>query len=311
MAIQRWWFLSIVLAGAACVTAPAPDGKSADLEQFIDIPAGVVSMGCVPTDTECLPEERPTNPVSIAAFRMARHEVTVTEFRRFVDATGYRTEAERSANDPPGCFSDNGPGISNHDWRVLPGRSWRDPGFMQSGDEPVVCVTWNDAHAYADWMARTAARRIRLPTEAEWEYAARAGSASVRFWGDAPADACRYANVFDLSARRIHDIHDWDQKHHECDDGHRDTAPVSSFAPNDFGLYDMIGNVWEWTADCYVPYAQGAGDSSAGVPDCTRHIHRGAAWFSSTRFTRLSKRYADPNGAAAFSVGFRLAEDAR
>jgi formylglycine-generating enzyme required for sulfatase activity len=295
--------LALALAlGLGSVSASTGDG-------FVDIPAGSFTMGCVAGDDQCREDERPPHQVSVAAFRMAMYEVTVAEFARFVEATSYRTDAERGANDPPGCFAENAPGISNHDWKVLHDRNWRNPGYSQRSDEPVVCVTWNDASAYAAWAAKALGRKLRLPTESEWEYAARAGVATIRPWGGDPAGACKHANVFDLTSRRARDAQDWDQAHHECEDGYDSTAPVGRFAANAFGLHDMIGNVWEWTSSCFVPYPpEGAG--SAQEPDCTRHVHRGAAWFSSPKFVRLSRRYVDLNDTAALSVGFRLAEDA-
>jgi formylglycine-generating enzyme required for sulfatase activity len=294
--------IAIVLTFGAAGALPGAE------HGFVDLPAGSFALGCVSGDDQCRQEEAPQRRVSVAAFRMARHEVTVAEFRRFVEASQYRTDAERGTNDPPGCFAENAPGISNHDWKVLPDRNWRNPGFPQGDDEPVVCVTWNDARAYVTWAAKASGRKLRLPTEAEWEYAARAGSTAVRPWGDSPDEACKHANVFDLTSRRAHDLREWDQAHHGCEDGYDRTAPVGQFAPNAFGLYDMIGNVWEWTSSCAARYPL-QGPDAGREEDCSRHVHRGAAWFSSPKFARSSKRYADPNDSAAFSVGFRLAED--
>ncbi len=111
----------------------------------------------------------------------------------------------------------------------------------------MLCVSWNDARAYAQWLSRKTAKRYRLPTEAEWEYAARAGSVAARYWGDDPVQTCRFANVADQSRFQTWGF----GQRHECTDGHYFTAPAGGYSPNRFGLYDMLGNVWEWTEDCW------------------------------------------------------------
>jgi formylglycine-generating enzyme required for sulfatase activity len=167
---------------------------------------------------------------------MARHEVTRDEFAAFVEATGHRAEG--------GCYS-----WSESRWVLNPERSWRNPGFPQTGRDPVVCINFRDAQAYVRWLANKTGKRYRIPTESEWEYAARAGTESSRPWGEDPADACDYANGTDLAALRRPNANEFD--YHDCDDGHIYTAPVGSFRANAFGLHDMIGNVWELTADTF------------------------------------------------------------
>ncbi len=185
-------------------------------------------------------DELPQQEVCVDGYWMGKTEVTVGAFRRFVEATGYRTDAEKEKE-----------GFSwiriGKNMEKRSGANWRDAGFRQTEDHPVVNVSWNDASAMAEWLSRQGGGRFRLPTEAEWEYGCRAGTKTARYWGDSPAEACRYANVADRAVKRIYP----DDRIHECDDGHAHTSPVGSYQENDFGLLDMLGNVWEWCEDIY------------------------------------------------------------
>jgi formylglycine-generating enzyme required for sulfatase activity len=174
---------------------------------------------------------------------------------------------------------------------------WADPKsrgehFRQRPDEPAVCVSWNDATAYAAWLTAMTGHRYRLPTEVEWEYAARAGSSTARPWGAdiSHDDANIGADVCCGPATGGRDV--W-----------RFTAPVGRFAPNRFGLYDMIGNVWQWTADCATDYA------GAQPADCSRHMIRGGGWFHGADSARSAARVADVTGFRVADIGFRVARD--
>lgn len=198
--------------------------------------------------------ERPAHRVRVDSFWMDEHEVTNAEFRRFVDATGYVTTAEKPPRDvvEPGSlvFAPPTTAVPLDDsrkwWRWVQGASWEHPEGPQSnldgrGDHPVVQVSWDDAVAYATWAGK------RLPTEAEWEFAARGGLTSKKYtWGDdSPGDDAKLANIWH-----------GDFPHNNTKlDGFDRTAPVKSFPPNGFGLYDMAGNVWEWCSDWYRPDA--------------------------------------------------------
>jgi formylglycine-generating enzyme required for sulfatase activity len=183
--------------------------------------------------------------------------------------------------------------------------SWRSPGLVQTDSHPVLCVSWNDARAYAQWLSKKTGKRYRLPTEAEWEFAARAGSPAARYWGDDPVQACRFANVADQSRQQT-----WGfgQKH-ECTDGHYFTAPAGGYVPNRFGLYDMLGNVWEWTEDCAnASYAGAPSDGSAWLAgDCAQRMLRGGSWSTVPRFARSATRHKNTADHRDNLTGFRLA----
>lgn len=172
--------------------------------------------------------------VTVQPFLIARHETTVGEFRRFIEATGYKTDAVRKVNDY-GCY-----GVGDED-----AISWQQPGFKQTDDHPVVCVSWNDAMAYTEWLRQQSGKPFRLPTEAEWEFAARGGVRASRFWGEDPKQACEYANV--------------DGESYGCKDGYAFTAPVGKYRPNPYGLKDMLGNVAEWTCSWHGDYNNNPG----------------------------------------------------
>ena len=273
--------------------------------RMVVIPAGDFTMGSPASEAGRGVDEGPQRQVSIAqGFALGRSEVTVAEFRRFADESGYRTEAERDVR-ALGCsgFIYADPAAAGPGAQAV--TSWRRPGLAQAESHPVLCVSWNDARAYAQWLSRKTGKRYRLPTEAEWEYAARAGSTAARYWGDDPAQACRYANVADQSRFQT-----WGfgQKH-ECTDGHYFTAPAGGYASNRFGLYDMLGNAWEWTEDCWnASYAGAPSDGNAWLGgDCGQHVLRGGSWSTVPRFARSATRHKNPAEFRDNLTGFRLA----
>jgi formylglycine-generating enzyme required for sulfatase activity len=187
------------------------DGSSGP--EMVVIPAGTFRMGDIQGGG--LSDEQPVHSVSVGQFAMGKYEVTFAEYDKFAEATG------RSKPDDRG-------------W----GR----------GNRPVINVSWDDATAYAQWLSNQTGKQYRLPTEAEWEYAARAGTETSRYWGNDPDLACSYANVADQTVKQENTNH-WTI--HNCTDGYFYTAPVGSFQANKFGLFDMLGNVWEWTCSEY------------------------------------------------------------
>ena len=294
---------TIVIAGCSFV-AKQDARQQAALEQAlagetVSIPAGTFRMGDL--SGEGWDDEQPVRSVTVLAFKLGKHEVTVGRFRAFVAATGYRTDAEQSADGYAGCVSEQSEG----NWDYVPGRSWRDPGYPVEDDQPVACVGWNDAQAFINWLNEKAGGNFRLPSEAEWEYAARAGSTTEYYFGDSESELCRYANHADRST-------DFDWRNESCSDGvGKRAAVVGSYQPNSFGLYDMHGNVWEWVQDCWNDSYEGAPtDGSAWTSgDCSRRVGRGGGWSGRAWSLRSAYRGWDDRAGRSSDVGFRLAQD--
>ena len=176
------------------------------------------------------------------------------------------------------------------------------------GQHPVTNVSWHDATAYADWLSAKTGKPYRLPSEQEWEYAAQAGTKRARFFGIAPEQTCLYGNVYDITANEVHDF-GW--AYLPCTDGFPETAPVGTFKSNGFGVYDMLGNVWEWVQDCLNPnwrFSRSAQDGSAFVEgDCDQRAYRGGSWLTNQPYyLRTGERYKF-SGARYNDLGFRVA----
>jgi formylglycine-generating enzyme required for sulfatase activity len=234
-------------------------------------------------------DEKPVQSVSVARFAMGRYEVTVGEFRQFVNETGYQTDAEKQG----GCWD---AGDDN-------GKNWRNLGFSQTETHPVVYVSWNDATAYAKWLSQQTGHTYRLPTEAQWEYAARAGTTTSRYWGNNPNEACRYANVADKTAKN--EYSDWTI--HYCTDGYVYTAPVGNFKANAFDLFDMLGNVWEWTCSEYEGKYNGKESRCISQKSGSLRSLRGGAWLNKPRLVRAAYRGRESHYFCSDLAGFRLA----
>ncbi len=259
-------------------------------EDWVQIPAGEFLMGSPASDQEASDIERPQHSVKITRpFKMSRYEVTFEDYDRFAAAT----------NRP--SASDSGFGGENRQHL------------------PVINVSWEDAVAYAKWLSQESGKHFRLPTEAEWEYAARAGTDAKRFWGDDPAKSCEFANVFDK--RNQANIRDrfsvpviW-AAHHNCEDAYFAIAPVGSFKPNPWGLYDMLGNVWEWVQDCShndyleAPLLASQSWGTENNGDCSKHGVRGGSWFVAPSYVRVANRSWDPSADRGTGLGFRLVQD--
>ena len=256
---------------------------------------GRFTQGSAPQDVEATRFEGPQHAVSIAyPLGVGVNEITQGEFREFIDAT---------AREMNGCETYDGA------WRRRSDLSWKDVGYSQTALHPVSCVSWDDAQAYAQWLSQRTGQKYRLPSASEWEYAARAGSATARPWGANSDAACALANVADQSAARTYP--GW--KVHACRDEYVYSAPVGSFAPNAFGLHDMLGNVFEWTEDCWQDdYAGAPADGSARLQgDCTQRELRGGSWFTAPAYVRSAYRNRFAPDYRSTSVGFRIARDIR
>jgi formylglycine-generating enzyme required for sulfatase activity len=237
-------------------------------------------------------------------FYMQTNEVTVGQWRAFILETGYKTEAEigQSANSWRGSPD---PWTGSH-WSTKAGTYWDNPDFSQTESHPVTCVTWNDVQKFISWLNRKDNRSYRLPTNAEWEYACRAGNTNSRFWGDNPDNACRYANVADQDFKRK--FNQVRIQIHKCEDGYIETAPVGSFQPNAFGLYDMIGNVMEWCSDWsrYGDYPTGSDTDPVGPSSGEGRIIRGGGWTSSVEICRSANQGMAIPSTRHNTLGFRI-----
>ena len=178
------------------------------------------------------------------------------------------------------------------------------------GSRPAINTSWSQAVAYTRWLSAKTGQRYRLPTNAEWEYAARAGLGMNRFFGIAPTEICKYANVYDQASHREFEF-DWE--HVPCDDGQVVTAPVGSFQPNAFGIYDMIGNVFEWIQDCASPNWRGAPmDGDAWLKgDCSLRGYRGASWLTNEPYYLREADRFQFSGSRANDLGFRVTRELR
>jgi formylglycine-generating enzyme required for sulfatase activity len=308
---MRWWIIvlctSFTLAGATIEPATSqenlqPGAVFRDCDgcpELVVIPAGSFKMGTPMGAYERLEREGPQISVSLAKpFAMGRFELTVAQFRAFTAETGHEPT--------PGCR------IWNEMWTDSPAHGWQRPGQPErlSDELPVVCVSWLDAKAYLKWLSEKTGKPYRLPSESEWEYAARAGTQTARFWGEAWNEGCEYANLYDITGRKAYPYFDW--VHAACSDNHADLAPVGSYKPNAFGLHDMIGNVWEWTEDCYT--ASYVGAPKDGRPwvwegGCERRSIRGGSWITTPARSRVAYRGRDPVDRHANYFGFRVARN--
>jgi len=273
-----------------------------DCPEMVVIPAGSFMMGSPAGEVGRSENEGPVHRVTLQQYALGKTEVTVGQFRRFVSATNYQTDAEKNSGGNSGCFawaSDN-----KFDWRA--GRSWRTPGWAVKDSEPVVCVSFNDAEAYLKWLSSTTNKGYELPSESQWEYAARSGTTTSYYWGDDPNQACNYANVTDqtTSPNNLST-----SIKHECKDGYYFVAPVASYRPNAFGLYDMIGNVLEWTQDCRNKDYSGAPTNGSAwkTGDCALRVLRGGSGGSSPQSSRAAVRNNNTAEDRFSSGGFRAA----
>ena len=288
-------------AGASAASAIKAGGVGGStVEQHADVTAGMVlikggtfRMG----SDEDMPFEAPAHEVSVKSFWIDRHEVTVGEFARFVEAAGYRTEAERFGWS--GVFD-----TADGTWQKRDGANWRHPEGPESRaapDEPVTQVSWNDAAAYAKWAGK------RLPTEAEWEYAARGGLSGKRYsWGDELRPGGRPAANW------------WQGRfpaYNTAEDGFVGRAPVGKFQPNGYGLYDVGGNVGEWCADWFAAdyYARSPAADPQGPPAGEERVIRGGSWLCSENYCtnyRVAGRGHTAPDSGLNNLGFRCARDA-
>ncbi len=287
-------FALVVLCSALLIPASAvPEFGQTYFDNMLLVKGGCFRMGDIFRD---LPSsEKPVHEVCVDDYYISRYEITIGDFRKFTEETGYKTEAE--AQD--GCHSWVGDGTL----KKIREHNWRNTGFPQTDREPVVCLSWNDADNYIRWLNQKEGRRYRLLTEAEWEYAARSrGKEYLYSWGNEGPSG----NIADESvAEELPALSIWKGVR----DGYAYTAPVGSFRPNDLGIYDMSGNVYEWVGDWQKDgyYAMSPRNNPRG-PDSGRYkLMRGGAWDLEPDTARTTSRYWNIAGGRAVCIGFRIA----
>jgi sulfatase modifying factor 1 len=283
--------IAATLGLQGCAGTPT---RNSNLEPggMILIPGGKFKMG---TD-DGMPYEAPIHEVDVKPFLMDDHEVTVAEFAKFVEATNYKTEAEKFGSS--GVFN-----VHSGQWEMTKGADWRHsegPESTAKPDEPVVQVSWNDAMAYAKWIGK------RLPTEAEWEFAARGGLEGKKYaWGDElKPNGKPVANWWQGSF----------PENNTGEDGFLMRAPVKSFPPNGYGLYDVAGNAWEWAADWYAEdyYATSPANNPTGPARGDERVIRGGSWMCAENFCtnyRVAARSHSTPETGLNNLGFRCAKD--
>ena len=288
--------------------------QQASLTDMVLIPAGSFQMGREPREgwspmaaPEMFNDELPAHEVYVDAFYIDKYEVTNRQFRKFAAATGYQTEAETGGGSMVIVPADQASEViqgTDIGWQEIPGADWQQPDGPDSNinsrlDYPVVHISWNDVDAYATWDGTS------LPTEAEWEKAARGGSYTNWFWGDSLGQAGKYQNMY---AEHRSDY----QYPPEVFDGHENIASVGSFQPNGYGLYDMAGNVFEWTSDWYQYdyFLQSPQNNPRGPSSGGDKVIKGGAWYLCECYTRPANRQPASVADRNSGLGFRLAVDA-
>jgi formylglycine-generating enzyme required for sulfatase activity len=293
----------ILLFVFACQSAGALAAGQWIDPPMVDIPAGQLNAKITTTIAKpTLPEANTKyKTLNINAFRLSKYEVTTEEFGLFIADTDYQP--------PTSCQQ------MDKTWFTFRAGSWNKHELLSSDYEPVTCINWDAAQAYVKWLNKKTGKHYRLPSEAEWEYAARAGTTSRFYWGEDEAQACRYASVSDQTTEAAikRDYNGLEAKDQvgvvPCEDNSEYASVVGLYEPNQFGLYDMIGNISEFTLDCFNQDFPGA--ATDGSPrqdgDCSRHMFRGGAWH--WKPSDVANRAAWYEESVGTLEGFRLAED--
>jgi formylglycine-generating enzyme required for sulfatase activity len=303
--------LIVVMAGAGAQAADEASPGTvlvdcATCPEMVVIPAGSFQMGADRVERMRGGVMRPQGPVHTVTIprpiAVGRYEVTNGEYRAFVAATARPAQSCRAWG-----------GDSE-----VHGLNWRDPdyGRLARDNEPVVCVYWNDAVAYAEWLAAETGLPYRLLSEAEWEYAAKGGATTTWPWGENADEICAYGNVLDQDAldnpAMLKGASTRPDTAAPCRDGFDLVAPVGSFKPNGFGLYDMMGNIWEWAQDCSLKYY--STEDTLGKPveidgPCEKRAIRSGSWRSRVARQLPTFRGRDPEPTAYHLFGLRVARD--
>jgi formylglycine-generating enzyme required for sulfatase activity len=278
--------------GGSSYDSTAPDSPSTQPNTptpvaptgMVLVRGGTFTMGCTSEQgSECESDEKTSHQVTLRDFYLGQYEVTVREFKAFIDATNYRTDAEKEGN----SYIWDG-----SKWEKKDGVNWRHDisGNLRSSSDynhPLIHVSWNDAVAYCEWLAGKTGKKYRLPTEAEWEYAARGGLQSKHY---------KYAGSDELG----------DVAWYNENSGMK-THPVGGKRPNELGIYDMSGNVWEWCQDWYGDYSSASQTNPSGASTGSYRVDRGSSWIDTARYCRVSAREGSAPARRYYGLGFRLA----
>lgn len=275
---------------------------------FVLVPPGTFVMGSPPDEQDRNGSEAPHQVTLTRPVYFGKYEVTRGQFQRFVEATNYTTDVEK-----------NGGGHA-HDakavWEHRPGTNWKRPGYAGAYEpqdsHAIVHVSHTDANAFCRWLDETSndiapsgfTGHYRLPTEAEWEWACRAGSGKRFWWGDDEDTSGQFANVGDRSLRRVHP--EWPRKIMPMDDKHAFVAPVGSYRANGFGLHDMLGNVWEFCSSRHGPYPKEAVTDQGDLGKQESYSVRGGGWSNFPADCRCAMRNSDPPHFGHSNLGFRV-----
>jgi sulfatase modifying factor 1 len=293
--------IAIFAAGTKMVNAQNRVVKNSIGMSLAEIHAGHFTMGS-PEDEVGRRGDEPQRRVTITRdYHIGKYEVTRGQFRHFVEATMFRTESER--NGDGGWGYDDVIGLIP---APDPKFTWRNTGYPQTDDHPVVNVSWNDAVAFCNWLSKSEGQTYRLPTEAEFDYACRAGTSTTFYFGQDPEQLAIYANTTDAKLKQRFP----DRNSIAADDGFLFTAPNGSYKPNNWGLHDMSGNVWEWTADWYhnSPPTEPSIDPT-GPKTGTHRVIKGGDWYHDCAFARSASRFPIPPALCRRHAGFRVVRE--
>ena len=276
------------------------------------VPDGTLVMGATKDEIAELAREYPDRSANLAwegpqsvttvnaPFAVNVSHITRGEFAVFAKVTKFTPKG--------GCYTFNGV-----DWTLDPKATWQSPGFSQTDQHPVVCISWDDAVAYAKWLSLLTGHSYRLLSEAEIEYVSRANKPgeprSRYFFGDKIRDLCLYGNSADEQASKTYSLEK--EQLAPCDDGFAQTAPVARYRPNAWGLHDVFGNVWTWTSDCWNENHESRPRDAAArlTGDCTKRVVRGGSWSNAAIDLRSSVRDKNLVGDRSSNLGFRLGRD--
>ena len=259
-----------------CLTCP----------KMVFITGGEFMMGSSIDDYERDVDEGPQLKIKIKRFALSQTEITKSQWNEFENKSGYRTLS--------GCLAFDGEG-----YKYETNLSWKSPGFEQDQDHPVVCVSWIDVQEYIKWLSTQTGRQYRLPSEQEWEYAARAGSKDSYPWKFEKL-SCGYSNIADDSLKGKVSF----RKFSPCNDTFPYTSKVANFNSNNWGLYDMQGNVMEWVQSCWTPTLL---ENSSEPINCSKRVMRGGGWDLPVKYARFSYRGKGDQKNRGNSIGFRVA----